>query len=300
MIITEKDCGIYKITNLQNGKLYVGQSARGLLGRFRTHKHLLIKNRHRNKHLQSAWNKYGEDAFKFEVIELIDEKENNDYFCMREQYYIDYYLNEGAELYNIAPVAGTNRGIKRTDEQKEKTREAAKNQWLCDGYREEVYGNCKDWPPFQDEQGNIYNIKNLSRFCKDNNIDKSCMFKLMKGEISSAYGFKLLSFVPKYSYTLIDLDGNIYPDIQNLNKFAKTHSLDLGTLSKLVTGEYRRCGKFMLYGEKPKYSFISPNNEVIHTNNLLAFCREYDLSEYAMRNLITRRQKQHKGWTIFE
>jgi group I intron endonuclease len=77
--------GIYKIINLCNGKFYIG-SSRNLKRRWKEHKLELRKNNHSNAHLQSAWNKYGEENFKFEIIEYIEdiiELKN------REQYWID-------------------------------------------------------------------------------------------------------------------------------------------------------------------------------------------------------------------
>ena len=59
---------IYKIRNVVNGKFYVGSTI-NQKDRFRNHRRLLRKNRHHCAHLQAAWNKYGEDCFKFEVIE---------------------------------------------------------------------------------------------------------------------------------------------------------------------------------------------------------------------------------------
>lgn len=59
--------GVYVITNTMNGKVYVG-SATSLYGRMNNHRVGLRKNAHDNRHLQAAWNKYGEDAFTFEVI----------------------------------------------------------------------------------------------------------------------------------------------------------------------------------------------------------------------------------------
>ena len=61
---------IYKIINLVNDKFYVG-STTNTRERFRTHRNRLRGNRHHSKHLQAAWNKYGEDKFSFEVIETI-------------------------------------------------------------------------------------------------------------------------------------------------------------------------------------------------------------------------------------
>ena len=60
--------GIYKIINVINDKFYVG-SAVDLKRRKTRHFSELRKNKHNNRHLQAAWNKYGEQAFVFVVIE---------------------------------------------------------------------------------------------------------------------------------------------------------------------------------------------------------------------------------------
>lgn len=60
--------GIYKIINLQNNKFYVG-SAVDFTKRKRRHWWALRSQKHANKHLQAAWNQYGEDAFKFVIVE---------------------------------------------------------------------------------------------------------------------------------------------------------------------------------------------------------------------------------------
>ena len=62
---------IYKIVNLVNDKFYVGSSADAKI-RFRQHRKLLRQNRHHCKHLQAAWNKYGEDKFDFRIIERLE------------------------------------------------------------------------------------------------------------------------------------------------------------------------------------------------------------------------------------
>lgn len=58
---------IYKITCLINDKCYIG-SASYYDKRIGTHVSLLRKNKHKNPHLQYAWNKYGEINFTFEII----------------------------------------------------------------------------------------------------------------------------------------------------------------------------------------------------------------------------------------
>lgn len=75
--------GIYMILNKINGKLYIGQ-ARNIEERWKNHKSDLKHNRHYNTHLQSSWNKYGEENFVF--IVLCECEENKLYEL--EQYYI--------------------------------------------------------------------------------------------------------------------------------------------------------------------------------------------------------------------
>lgn len=62
-------CGIYKIENKVNGKVYIGSSA-NLSRRLYEHRRLLRNGVHRNAHLQSAWIQYGEESFDLRVIEL--------------------------------------------------------------------------------------------------------------------------------------------------------------------------------------------------------------------------------------
>ena len=82
-----KICGIYKITNLINGKVYIG-SSNNIYKRWNNeHKYLLNINKHFNDHLQSSWNKYGKKNFKFEIEEPCLEE----LLIVREDYNINKY-----------------------------------------------------------------------------------------------------------------------------------------------------------------------------------------------------------------
>lgn len=76
--------GIYVILNIKNNKVYVGSSIK-CWTRWRDHLRTLRSNKHKNKHLQSAWTKYGEENFKFYFIELVEKTEVK----LREQFYMD-------------------------------------------------------------------------------------------------------------------------------------------------------------------------------------------------------------------
>lgn len=67
--------GIYKITNLKNGKVYVG-SAKDIWHRKLEHIRELKGGFHANRHLQYAYNKYGDDAFIHEDLEEVMEEKN--------------------------------------------------------------------------------------------------------------------------------------------------------------------------------------------------------------------------------
>jgi group I intron endonuclease len=66
---------IYKIINVVNNKFYVG-SAVNYEKRKARHLWRLRRGDHANKHLQSAWNLYGEAAFVFAVVQAVSESDD--------------------------------------------------------------------------------------------------------------------------------------------------------------------------------------------------------------------------------
>jgi len=107
--------GIYRITNTINGKFYIG-SAVNLRKRKTSHFSELRRNQHGNLILQHAFNKYGPDAFTFEVIELVLPMS----LTAREQYWLDRYKPFGKRGFNIARVAGSCLGMKASPATREK------------------------------------------------------------------------------------------------------------------------------------------------------------------------------------
>ncbi len=77
--------GIYKITNMVNGKFYIG-SSKNINNRWDNHKQYLRGGYHINPKLQNAWNKYGEDKFIFEIVEEVEPKQ--ELLFDRENYYL--------------------------------------------------------------------------------------------------------------------------------------------------------------------------------------------------------------------
>jgi hypothetical protein len=108
--------GIYIIVNTINKKCYIG-SAVSIKQRFTQHRRLLRQNRHFNIHLQASWNKYGEQAFKFELLERGPVNE----LVKAEQYWIDFLeVTNPKKGYNKRAIASTNLGIKASEETRKK------------------------------------------------------------------------------------------------------------------------------------------------------------------------------------
>jgi uncharacterized protein YegJ (DUF2314 family) len=67
-------CGVYKITNNINGKVYIGQSI-NIKERWNDHIKSLNRKDSHSILLQRAWNKYKQENFSFEILELCPENE---------------------------------------------------------------------------------------------------------------------------------------------------------------------------------------------------------------------------------
>jgi hypothetical protein len=98
---TSSQTGIYAIKNIVDDRVYIGSTSDSFKRRWYNHKYTLGKNTHGNRHLQNSWNKHGEDAFEFSVIEGVDDGK---LLSEREQYWIDYYTATDGGCYNILPA----------------------------------------------------------------------------------------------------------------------------------------------------------------------------------------------------
>ena len=105
--------GIYKIENLNNGKVYIGQSI-NVYNRCKGHRFALRHNNHSNTHLQRSWNKHGEKRFRFSVLKTCSVNQLD----MEESKFIGMYRSYDSNFgYNLTTGGGT-KGYKFSKEVK--------------------------------------------------------------------------------------------------------------------------------------------------------------------------------------
>jgi group I intron endonuclease len=93
--------GIYIIKNTINGKVYVGYTT-NINKRKQYHFGDLKNNKHINKHLQNAYNKYGKDAFVYSVLEICEKNK----LIKQENYWANLLNAHNIKYgYNILPTS---------------------------------------------------------------------------------------------------------------------------------------------------------------------------------------------------
>lgn len=92
--------GIYTIKSVKDNKILVGQSI-NIVRRLSQHKFHLKNNTHDNRHLQSAYNKYGIDNFQFQILLICEEE----HLYSEENYWCNLLNTHNHKFgYNIKPT----------------------------------------------------------------------------------------------------------------------------------------------------------------------------------------------------
>jgi group I intron endonuclease len=109
--------GVYQILNIKNDKVYIG-SSNNINRRLRDHVNKLLKNKHKNIYLQHAFNKYGIDSFRINILEIVDDRK---FLIEKEQSWIDVFNSSNPQHgYNVCEFANSTLGFKHSEETKKK------------------------------------------------------------------------------------------------------------------------------------------------------------------------------------
>jgi hypothetical protein len=196
------DLVIYSITNLVNGKQYVGQTSQGL--KHRKAEHICRFNLgERNHKLYLAMRKYGLSNFKFEEL-----------CCVLKPKYLDAVEIEFIEKFNSfrRGYNMTCGGDSVSDETKAKIKAALtgrKITWYDKvvASRKErrakygplkrtvVGGLCSNSKSYliRTPDGAEIRVKGIRQFCRDNSLDHSTLFAVLAGKQRHHKGYSLIA-----------------------------------------------------------------------------------------------------------
>ena len=149
MIPTRKEHRIpvvYKITNIVNGKIYVGSSL-SFYKRYLTYKKNVNTKPARQMVVEKAMIKYGMENFFFEILEKVQDKSK---ILEREQYWIDTLCPFDPFGYNINKRASSRMGMKTSLETRAKMSETRKERMASGEIKK-----SKSRPILQIEKGTL-------------------------------------------------------------------------------------------------------------------------------------------------
>jgi len=90
---------IYEIHNTITKQIYVGQTSTGRQ-RWNDHKYRLRNGIHPTPQLQKDWDKWGKDAFRFNIVEELPCDLNTEQLLEKEAALMLEHISNGAKLYN--------------------------------------------------------------------------------------------------------------------------------------------------------------------------------------------------------
>ena len=111
-------------------KSYIGSSI-NITRRLYTHKKLLTDKKHWIPYFQNSWNKYGESAFEFHVIEYCPKEK----LIEREQFYLDIFQTVKYG-FNLNPIAASMLGYKHSEKTCAKMLEIQRKRFSNPVFRE--------------------------------------------------------------------------------------------------------------------------------------------------------------------
>lgn len=311
---------VYIIRFTNYPKVYVGSSTRWP---YRKREHLkdLKDNKHCNKYLQRAVNKYGLENVLIEELEICTDK-NAQTLRNLEQKWVNHFDSSnsafGFNLVKDVIKLGTV-GFKMTQKSKDKLSISNIERFKSKESREKVseqiqnqlnlnpniFGGKfvpKTYTLFS-PVGQEVSITNFCKFCREYDLDYSVMYKVWQGEIVEHKGWKKnldrINQVKK-SFVFLSPDG-VRVEILGLRSFCVENNLAYRTMLNIHNNigvwcqgwrKFREDGLYPVHKGK-NFSLQTPSGDIIEINNIKNFCKENSICYETLRKGLTS-----KGWKI--
>jgi len=228
---------IYIIKNTINHGVYVG-STNNIVNRWRQHRYYLSNKKHHSVYLQRSWDKHGECAFVFDVVEIVEPHED---LIAREQWWIDHYLQSGRAVYNMCKIAGCMTGYTWSNEQIIRISNSRKGKKFTEKQRKNVsdgHAALNNPVDLISPEGVVYfGIKNVREFCRQHNLISTALSKVVSGALKQHKGWSRADnpYSPK-TFGFVDPCGKVYKGIQRCDVFCAEHGLSRKNMSAVHVG----------------------------------------------------------------
>lgn len=267
----ERTHKIYLVTNILNGKKYVGYTSLSIRKRWAQHR---ADAKRRLYHFSKAIEKYGPENFTIEL--LAETKNRNQALYELEPFYIRYYNTRNPKRgYNLSDGGDGPIGYRHTEEAKKRISEIVRsrgNKW-AKGRKldpDTIRKLSKDYQIIFPDGREII-ISNISRFCRENHLKLTKMIDVAGGGRLSHRGFRCFKIIngkidyPLYKYVrkTLDNDRRRFSEVTNLR--SKTY-------------------------------VITDGHKVFIIKNLNQFCRNNNLNPAHMCAVAQNKRKHHKSF----
>jgi len=208
---------VYKVTNNENGKIYIGITIQGVASRWS--KHCSDARSNSQFPIHNAIRLYGEDNFTVEVIEELEDEEF-DQLKEHEKYWIKYYESFDREKgYNLTLGGDGSWGRFHSEETKEKIRQKAKGRKPSEEVRDRM---SKSQKQVQRDYSELARISNKKRW---SNPDKR-----KEASINNPNNSPVIQY---------SRDGEFIKEFRSISEAAREMKGQRQSISKVVTGKHK-------------------------------------------------------------
>lgn len=274
---------IYLFTNKVNGKQYVGQTGSSFKSRYGKTWYKHSKN---NQYIKRALLKYGQNNFYVSILEY-----NIDNFKELDKLETSYIK----KLNTIYP-----NGYNLTSG-------GCKHHKFCNAAKLKMSnGNSKEYIVKDNNTNKIITIKNLSHFCRKNNLSKSGMKNMIVGKTDNYKQYTLPNNSPQF-WEIISPNNKIYKIFKgDLGNFCREENLPLDEIWNLICKRRYDYSGWKIKDSNITKKFIkviSPDNKefIVGVSGIKQFCLENKISiNYFYKCIHKGIKKFYKNWVIKE
>lgn len=267
--------GIYAILNTANGKIYVGQTKdrEGFCGRFEEHRLKLRQRAHYNNYLQNSYNKYGEEVFRFRILEICDDKDD---LNVKEKGWM-------LELKTMYDQNGYNMNLENYNGRKTELRQ-------------------KEFELIS-PKGEIIKSKNIHEFAKQHGLHETSIGRVINGKARSHKGYRSCHPLAKRKkHIFISPEGKDI-EVENLRDFCLKNGLSECSMYNLRKGKQKehrgwRCKDGFIFRENiAEYEILSPDFIIYKFKTKKGFAKKMGVSENTIAHGIKKHKRAMNGWS---